>query len=58
MSLDGLGVSERWCRWDFRSTSGLQIGNGREDGKRKGEKKKRLCRPSTVYWLVVEDARA
>ena len=39
MSLKGLGVSERMCRWDCKSTSGLQIGNRIEDGKRMGRKK-------------------
>ena len=37
VSLEGMGVSERQSRWDFRSTSGSQIENRREDGNRMGE---------------------
>ena len=46
VSLEGLELSERWCRWDFRSTSGSQIGNRMKDGNRMRDKKKRLPRPS------------
>ena len=48
VSLEGLGVSERWCRWDFRSTSGSQIGNRMKDGKRMREKKKDYLDPHCV----------
>ena len=40
MSREGLGVFERYCRWDFISTNGQHIGNRIEDGKRMGEKRK------------------
>ena len=40
VSLEGLGVSERWCRWDCISTNGSQIGNRMKDGKRMGDTRK------------------
>ena len=48
MSREGLGVSERQSRRDFRSTSGSQIGNRMKDGKRMREKRKDYLDPHCV----------
>ena len=52
MSLEGLEVSEGQYRWDFRSTSGLQIGNRKKTVKEWGIKGKEIHLPS--YFVLVE----
>ena len=56
MSREGLGVSERQSRWDFRSSSGSQVGNRKKTVKEWGKKEKIYLYPYTMYWLSVENA--
>ena len=52
VSREGLGVSERQSRWDFRSTSGSQIGNKKKTVKEWGRKRKDI--PLPLYCVLVE----
>ena len=52
MSLEGLGVSERQSRRDFKSTSGSQIGNRKKTVKEWGRKRKDM--PLPLYCVLVE----